>query len=327
MSHLSEDGPGPAAVAAGKFSIPRDTMIHPMPSALVLAAFGTTVEPALADILAVQAAMTAAFPAVPVHLAFTSNQVRHVWQRRAADPDYAAAHPEVPEELLSIRGVLAAVADLQDQGHKDLLIQSLHLVPAEEFHDLSALAGALASIRTMKPRWRPFDRIRLGRPLLGAYNPRHPYRDDVRACASALAGDAGQARDLNAALVYMGHGNPYFPAGGLYLELAAHMRRLYPEVPILAGTVEGFPDLEEIEWALRAQGARRVLLRPFLLVAGEHALRDLAGPDEDSWRSRLERAGFEVFVDTSGLGRKPEIARLFVEHALQAAAGDGPEIA
>lgn len=295
-------------------------------TAIVLAMFGTSVEPALQGLLTIKAAMEAAYPSVPVRLAFTSNQVRRIWRSRGADPAYMRAHPEIPQDILAIQGPLAAIANLQDKGYTSLIVQPTHVAPAEEFHDLAAYVRGLLSIRTMKPRWRPFHTIALGRPLLGTYDLRHAYADDIYAAGRALADDAALAESHGAALVYMGHGNHYFPSGGLYLEFAARMRQLYPAVLTLIGTVEGFPGLDEIMADLRLHGVRRVVLKPFLIVAGEHASRDLAGPDEDSWLSQLTTAGFEAIPVVRGLGEQPALARIFVEHAADAAADAGVKL-
>jgi sirohydrochlorin cobaltochelatase len=104
------------------------------------------------------------------------------------------------------------------------------------------------------------------------------------------------------------------------------MRRLYPGVLTLVSTVEGYPPLDETLAELRRQEIRRVVLKPLLLVAGEHALRDLAGPGEDSWRSILERQAIEVVPVLSGLGEEPAFARIFVDHAAEAAADASLEL-
>ncbi len=295
-------------------------------AAIVLAMFGTTVEPALQGLMAIKTAMEQAYPHTPVKLAFTSNQIRRIWHRRAEDPAYRVAHPEIAPDILHIQGILATIANLQDRGFDTLVVQSTHIAPAEEFHDLAAYVKALASIRTMKPRWQPFQKIALGRPLLGTYSLKHAYSDDIRIAAEALADDAALAKNHGAALVYMGHGNRSFPSGGLYLEFAARMRQLYPEVLTLIGMVEGFPGLDDIVEGLRLHAVRRVLLKPFLLVAGEHATRDLVGPEEHSWQSILTRAGFEVIPVINGLGDQPTLARIFVDHAAEAATEAGIEL-
>ena len=89
--------------------------------------------------------------------------------------------------VVPILAILAAIANLQDQGFDTLIVQPTHIAPAEEFHDLAAYVRGLASIRTMKPRWQPFKTIALGRPLLGAYSLHRAYADDIRLVAEALA--------------------------------------------------------------------------------------------------------------------------------------------
>ncbi|WP_319587768.1 sirohydrochlorin cobaltochelatase [uncultured Desulfobulbus sp.] len=294
--------------------------------AIVLAMFGTTVEAALKGLLTIKTAMETAYPQTPVRLAFTSNQIRRIWRKRATDPAYLQAHPDIPQDILAIQGILAAIANLQDQGFDTLIVQPTHVAPAEEFHDLAAYVRGLASIRTMKPRWRPFKTIALGRPLLGAYSLHRAYADDIRIVAQALAEDAALAKSHDAALVYMGHGNQYFPSGGLYLEFAARMRQFYPGVLTLIATVEGFPSLDEVVESLRLHGVRRVMLKPFLIVAGEHATRDLVSPEEDSWQSILTREGFEVIPVIKGLGEETPLVQIFVAHAAEAAADAGVEL-
>ena len=292
--------------------------------AIVLAMFGTTVESALQDLLAIQTAIKTAYPQTSVSIAFTSNQIRRIWHKRAHDARYLAEHPEIPEEILHVQGILATIANLQDRGYVRQVIQPTHIAPAEEFHDLAAYVRGLGSIRTMKPRWQPFAAIGLGRPLLGTYSLQHAYADDIRIAAETLAADAELARSQKAALVYMGHGNHHFPSGGLYLEFAARMRELYPDVLTLIGTVEGFPSLDNVVEALRQHGAGRVLLKPFLIVAGDHAINDLVGEEEDSWQSLLRKDGFEVTAEVKGLG--PQVAPIFVRHAAEAAAEAGVEL-
>lgn len=292
--------------------------------AIVLAMFGTTVESGLQDLLAIRVAVQQAYPQTPVRMAFTSNQIRRIWHRRAQDTAYLADHPDIPQDILQVQGILATIANLQDRGFVRQVVQPTHIAPAEEFHDLAAYVRGLQSIRTMKPRWQPFEAIALGRPLLGTYSLYHAYERDIRIAAQALAADAQLARCHQAALVYMGHGNHYFPSGGLYLEFAARMRELYPDVLTLIGTVEGFPVLDDVIESLRQHGVQRVLLKPLLIVAGDHATNDLVGAGEDSWQSILSREGFEVLAEVRGLG--PQVAPIFVQHVADAAAEAGVEL-
>ncbi len=290
---------------------------------IVLAMFGTTVEPALQSLLNIQKAVQKAYPETPVRMAFTSNIIRGIWQERSADPEYRKLHPEIPEEILHIQGPLAAIAGLQDQGIDSIIVQSTHIAPAEEFLDLCSYVEGLVSIKTIKARHNPFQQLVVGRPALGTFGIAHSYAEDVRQAARALAADAELARKEQAALVYMGHGNDHFPSGGPYLEFAARMRELYPDVLTLIGTVEGFPSLDDVLQELQEKGVKRVLLKPFMVVAGDHAMNDMAGPEEDSWLSVLKKEGFAVTPVTRGLGEDPAFVQIYVSHIAETAEDAG----
>lgn len=293
-------------------------------SAIVIAMFGTTVESALKGILNIQDKMTARYPNTPVRFAFTSNIIRKRWQKRAADPEYRQLHPGIPTEVFEVKTVLATIADLQDQGYDSIVLQPTHIVMGEEFLDLGTYVDSLLRMGTIKKKkYKPFYKIALGRPALGMYGTAHPYAEDILAAAKALASDAELARSAQAALVYMGHGNEHFPSAGSYLELAHQMRTLYPDGVTLIGNVEGFPPLSNVIDELKRLGVTRVLLKPFMIVAGDHSVNDMAGPEEDSWKSVLEKNGCTVVVAESGLGEIDAFAELFVRNAGEAAADAG----
>ncbi len=295
-------------------------------NAIVLAMFGTTVEPALKGLLNIQAKIMEKFPETPVRIAFTSNIIRKKWQKRAADPEYVKAHPEIPEEVLHVKTVLATIADLQDQGYDTIVIQPTHIAMGEEYLDLGTYVDSLLSLGTVKKeKYKPFHKVVLGRPALGTYGTAHPYAEDIVEAAKALSADAELARKEKAALVYMGHGNEHFPSAGSYLELADRMRALYPDVVTLIGNVEGFPALEDVLDKLKLFGVKKVLLKPCMIVAGDHAMNDMAGtdPEEESWKTVLEKNGFEVTAVERGLGEIDAFAELFVRNAGEAAADSG----
>lgn len=293
-------------------------------NAIVLAMFGTTVEPALKALLNIRGKMEAKYPNTPVRLAFTSNIIRKKWQHRAQDQAYIMAHPDIPLDILQVKTPLATIADLQDAGYDTIIIQPTHIAMGEEYLDLATYVDSLMRMGTLKkPKYKPFYKVALGRPALGTYGEKHPYAEDVMAAAKVLAPDAALAQQEGAALVYMGHGNEYFPSGGAYLELADRMRQLYPEVVTLIGTVEGFPALVDVMESLQLHGVSKVLLKPFMVVAGDHALNDMAGSEPGSWKSILEENGFEVVVLKRGLGEEDAFATLFINHAVDAAKDAG----
>lgn len=284
----------------------------PARKAIVLAAFGTTHSNALSSILAIRDKVEKAFPDIPVRLAFTSNIVRKIWQQRAADPQWTKSNPDVPEDVLHVKHPLATIADLQNSGYRDITVQSLHVFAGEEFHDLLTLVSSLRSIRTMKPRHRPFQRLNLGRPALGMPGEGHPYTEDIRRAVKTLADDVKEAKANNAALLYMGHGNDYFSTG-IYAEFTKAMQKEY-DYPVFVGCVEGYPALDDVLARLKEAGKKNILMKPFMIVAGDHASNDMAGDEADSWKVLLMKAGYKVQTQLRGLGSVDGWAELYVEN-------------
>ena len=109
-----------------------------------------------------------------------------------------------------------------------------------------------------KAKYKPFHKVALGRPALGTYGTEHPYAEDINTAAEILAPDVKLAINEKAGLVYMGHGNEYFPAmEGSYLELADQMRQIYPDVVTVIGNVEGFRPLKMLLKPSNCMGSKR----------------------------------------------------------------------
>ena len=282
-------------------------------TAIVLAAFGASEPEALGSIRHVRQRVGAAFPESPISLAFTSGFIRRVWRRRLAEPGFCEANPEICREMEGLAGPLAVIANLLERGHRSLAVQPLHIYAGEEYLNLKSNIEALNSIRTVKPAQQPFDKLVLGRPALGVPGPRHPYQEDLAAAVAALRPDVEQARARGAALVYLGHGNPFF-SSGIYLELETALRREYPDMPLVVGVMEGFPGLERVLEELSRLGVKRLVLAPLLLVLGVHAREDLAGSGPKSWQSVLKAAGYQVECLWRGLGDLDSWADIYVNH-------------
>ena len=297
-------------------------------NAVVLAMFGTTVEPALQSLINIQTKIEKKFPNTKVRIAFTSNIIRKKWQDRSENPDYIKTHPEIAKDILHVKTPLATIADLQNEGYDSIVIQPTHVSMGEEFLDLHTYVKGLMDMGTFKkPKYKPFYKIALGRPALGTYGTKFPYSEDIATLVNAMAPDANLAKQENAGIVYLGHGNEFFPGnGGAYLEFAAKMRKAYPDVVTTIGTVEGFPDIEAVLESLKLYGVTKVILKPFMVVAGDHSINDMAGDEEDSWKSILVKNGFEVVTVTRGLGENDKFADIFVNHAADAAADAGIEL-
>jgi sirohydrochlorin cobaltochelatase len=288
-------------------------------NAIVLAMFGTSVEPALAGLLNIRDKVVERFPQTQVRIAFTSNIIRRIWQQRALDLEYIPAHPEVPADILNIQGPLATIANLQDEGFDAIVVQPVHIAPAEEYVDLTSYVTGLNSINTVKSKHRPFANLVLGRPALGTFGTAYPYADDIVSVASSLAPDATLAEQEKAALFYMGHGNRYYPSSGVYLEFVGTMRKQYPNVLTVMSLVEGFPDVDAVIAELKAHNIEKVLLKPFMVVAGDHIMKNMIGNKDDTLESRLEREGFVVKPVLNGLGEQDMFAQIFVDHTADAA--------
>ncbi|WP_457577815.1 sirohydrochlorin cobaltochelatase [Desulfomarina sp.] len=293
---------------------------------VVLAMFGTTVEPALQGLLNIREKMAKAYPDTPVRFAFTSNIIRRIWQKRAKDPAYIKAHPEIPAEILHVQGPLATIANFQDDGYDTIIVQPTHIAPAEEFLDLSSYVKAIGSIDTIKKKFKPFNKLVIGRPMLGTFGVTHPYDEDIKRAVKAMKEDVDRARAKKAALVYMGHGNDFFPSGGSYLQFAHEMNQAYPDVLTIVGTVEGYPGVTEVINKLKHAGVKNVYIRAFMIVAGDHARNDMAGPEEDSWKSLMEKEGITVHPYLHGMGENDKIAEIYVRHAADAAKDAGIEL-
>ena len=297
-------------------------------NAVVLAMFGTTVESALQALLNIRTKIEDRFPNTKVRIAFTSNIIRKKWQHRAEDSEYIKAHPEIPDDILHVKTPLATIADLQNDGYDNIVIQPTLISMGEEFLDLHTYVKALMNMGTFKkPKYKPFHRVALGRPALGTYGMRFPYSEDIVAVAKAMAPDVKLATKEKAGIVYMGHGNDYFPGnGGAYLEFASKMRKIYPDVVTAIGNVEGYPGIEEVMETLKLYGIKKVILKPFMVVAGDHSINDMAGDEKDSWKSILVKNGFEVVTVAKGLGENDNFCNIFANHAVDAAKDAGIDL-
>ena len=289
--------------------------------AIVLASFGTTVPPAVKAITNIQNKVKEAFPGVPVKLTFTSNIIRSVWKKRQSEPK-KWLDQGIPEEVLYVKNIIATIGDLREDGYDDIIVQPTHMFFMEQSHDLSSYVNALRSIRTMKKKWMPFHKVVMGRPALGMPGDRYDYHEDMKKALKTLSGDVALAKKNNAMLVYMGHGNEHWSVG-IYGESAKMMRELYPDVVTYVGCVEGFPGVEEIARYMTHFDGGKIVLKPFMIVAGDHATNDMASDEEDSWKSILTKKGFEVIPVLEGLGSNDRFAEIFVDHIRDAARDNG----
>ncbi len=286
-------------------------------TAIIIASFGTTVPSAVKSITNIIDRVKKAYPGTEVRVTFTSNIIRSVWKKRQAEPQ-KWLDQGIPKEIIYVKNIISTFGDLREDGYRNIIVQPTHMFFMEQSYDLSAYVKAIDSIDTMKEKWKPFDNIIVGRPALGMPGDVYSYHDDVAAAVETLAGNVKMAANEKAMLIYMGHGNEHWSTG-IYAETQKKMRQMYPEVLTFIGVVEGAPALEDLLSHLKSAKTKKVVLRPFMIVAGDHAKNDMAGPGEDSWKSILVKEGFEVQTVLEGLGSNDQFADLFVDHIADAA--------
>lgn len=293
-------------------------------TAIIVAHFGTTVPQGLQSIINITDAVHTAYPETEVRITFTSNIIRKVWKKRQAEPQKWLTQG-IPEEVLYVKNFIATVGDLLEDGYTNIIVQPTHMFYMEQSYDLQQYINAMGSINTIKERWKPIKSIVMGRPALGKPGNVYPYHEDVDTAIRTLAGDVELARDNNSMLVYMGHGNEYWSTG-IYAETQKKMREAYPDVETYIGVVEGSPSVEDLLAQMQHSNKHRVTLIPFMIVAGDHAVNDMAGPEADSWKSIMTDAGYEVMPVLQGLGSNDEFAQIFVSHIADAAKEAGIEL-
>ena len=281
-------------------------------TAIVIASFGTTVPTAVKAIVNIIDKTKEAYPNTEVRVTFTSNIIRSVWQERQTEPQ-KWLDMGIPEEILYVKNIISTIGDLREDGFRNIIVQPTHMFYMEQSQDLKSYVDGLASIQTTKEKWRPFDKLVLGRPALGMPGDRYDYHEDMAKAVSTLAADAEQAQKEGAMLVYMGHGNEHWSTG-IYAETQKKMREVYPNIKTYIGVVEGMPSLDDLLPAMGHAKTKKILLKPFMIVAGDHATNDMAGAEDDSWKSILTKEGYEVQAVLQGLGSNDAFAGIFVDH-------------
>ncbi len=292
--------------------------------AIVLASFGTTVPSAVKSIINIQDEIKRAFPGVPVKITFTSNIIRSIWKKRRADAK-KWLNKGIPNEVLYVKNIIATIGDLVENGYKNIVVQPTHIFFMEQAQDLKSYIDALNSIKTTKEKWMPFNKLVMGRPALGMPGDKYNYHEDMEKALKTVSDDVNLAKNKDAMLVYMGHGNEHWSTG-IYLEAQKMMRKLYPDVVTFIGSVEGFPGIDDLTGHMGYSKSKNIVLKPFMIVAGDHATNDMAGDEKDSWKSILSKEGFKVFPVLKGLGSNDKFADIFVEHIKDAARDGGIEL-
>ena len=269
---------------------------------LLVVSFGTSFNDSrVADIKSIEDALQAANPDWSVRRAFTAQIIiNHIQARDGEKIDNM-------EQALE-----RAVAN----GVKQLVVQPTHLMHGAEYDEMCA---AIEKVRDK------FESVEIAEPMLGEVgSDAAVINADKEAVAKAVVAAAlsesgyestAAAKEAGVAYVLMGHGTAHV-AKVTYSQMAAQMDKLGYE-NVFIGTVEGEPEdtsCEAVIAAVKEAGYTTVVLRPLMVVAGDHANNDMAGADEDSWKTMFEAAGLTVNCQISGLGRIADVQALYVAH-------------
>lgn len=271
---------------------------------LLVVSFGTSFNDSRAqDIGGIEKALQAAYPDWSVRRAFTAQIIINHVQARDGE---------------KIDNMDQALQRAVDNGVKHLVIQPTHLMHGAEYDELCAAAESYKD---------KIETIEIAEPLLGEVGKDGSTTNaDKKAVAEALTAEAVKAAGYESledaakdstAFVFMGHGTSH-AAAVTYTQMQTQMEELaYGNVYI--GTVEGKPAetaCEAVIERIKEAGYQKVVLRPLMVVAGDHANNDMAGDDEDSWKSQFlaSRAFDTVTCQIGGLGGIPAIEQIYVEH-------------
>lgn len=290
-------------------------------NAIVLAMFGTTVENGLPGLLHIRDRVAERFQYASINIAFTSKIIRRIWRERALDNDYRATHSKVPEEVLNVRSMEGVIHLLGEGGIDSLVVQPVQIAPAVGDVNLKNYSDLTENeMRTY------FNRIAVGRPAFGVIGSEFSYKNDICAVAKSLNQDAEMARNEKAALFYMGHGNTRAETYGVYQELVQEMRRQYPDILTVMSMVEGGSSVGEIIIELKRNQVDNVILKPFMVVAGDHVRKEMVGSEPGTLKMVLENEGFIVRPVVKGLGEINAFADIFADHAAVAAQEAGIDL-
>lgn len=275
---------------------------------ILAVSFGTSFNDSrVADIKGIEDALQEANPDWSVRRAFTAQIIINHVQARDGE---------------KIDNVDQALERAVDNGVKNLVVQPTHLMHGAEYDEL------VEAVENYKDK---FETVKIAEPLLGEVGAdAKAVNSDKETVAKALTAeavkDAGYdsleaAKEDGAAFVFMGHGTSH-TAKVSYSQMQTQMSDLgYDNVFI--GTVEGEPEetsCEAVIEAVEKAGYKKVVLRPLMVVAGDHANNDMAGEDDDSWLSMFKASGKFDSVDTqiTGLGEIEAIQQIYVEHTAEA---------
>ncbi len=230
----------------------------------------------------IEEALKKAYPDYEIRRAFTSQIIIDKLKSR---------------DNLVIDNVTEAMDRLVADGVKEVVIQPTHVMNGFEFDDI------VNEVSTYKDK---FESFKIGKQLLAS-------DEDFKEIVSIIIEETKSYDTDGTAIVFMGHGTEH-KSNEVYAKLQQYITDAgYSNYFI--GTVEATPDLDDVVALAKESGAKKVVLLPFMIVAGDHANNDMAGDEDDSWKTRFEAEGFEVEAVLKGMGQYTGVQNMIVKHA------------
>ncbi|MCC8127357.1 MAG: precorrin-2 C(20)-methyltransferase [Clostridiales bacterium] len=254
--------------------------------AVLVVSFGTSYQKTRKQTIeAIEADIRSAFPEHTFRGAFTSPTIRHILRER---------------DGIEVDDVETALRRLAAEGFTHVLVQLTHVIRGFEYDRM---------MKTIRRFEDSFEVFACGEPLL-------TDETDYRRVVEVMMEEFADRRNAETDIILMGHGTEHV-ANFSYERL---QRCFYDAgcADILIGTVEASPTCKNMLEIEKTRGRQRIVLAPFLVVAGDHACNDMAGEGEDSWKSRFIRDGYDVTCVLKGLGEYAGIRDIYVSHAKSA---------
>ncbi len=248
---------------------------------ILLVAFGSSEPSAQVSFENIDKKVKTTYPDIPVRWAYTS----HIIRKKLTEQGKHLDSPEV------------ALAKMQDEGFTHVAVQSLHTIGGEEYDDLRRTVEAFKIMGG-------FQGIILGYPLLAT-------QEDIQRTVNAILRIIPTERQKSEAVVLMGHGT-HHPSNAFYAALMFQLQLKDPN--IFVGTVEGYPEVNDIKELLLNRKIKKAYLMPFMSVAGDHAKNDMASDEDDSWKSILTKAGIQCVPILKGTAEYDDFVCIWVDH-------------
>lgn len=231
--------------------------------------------------------MQDAYPDYEVRRAFTSQIVIDILEDR---------------DGLDIDNVTEAMDRLVADGVKEVIVQPTHVMTGFEYDDVVAEVNKYSD---------KFDTLKISDPLLVSDS-------DYDALVKCLEEETASYNEEGTAIVFMGHGTEH-ESNATYATLQTKLNDAGLNNYFI-GTVEAEPSLDDVVALVKDSGAKKVVLLPLMIVAGDHANNDMAGDEDDSWKSTFAAEGFEVECVLKGLGEYEGVQKILTDHAAAAIA-------